>query len=223
MNIRLLFLFFFLIIINNIYTQEQDFQLWIGLEATAPIKNGFNISLENEKRFYENASIYGRNQTDLGLGYDINRTFAISASYRMNYYYPFTELVYLKSRWVSSFYYKPRYKRWRFNVRLRVSNDSETYVPGWFEQRVLHRERFRALYNFRNSPFRVHASAETYFPISYNPFELRKIRIITGVQIRAIDNHRFGIDYVYDREFNRNNALTAYIIQFSYRYSLDDF
>ncbi len=202
--------------------QEKDFQLWLDIEATAALEKGFYISLNNEQRFYENVSLFGRNKSDLTLGYNINPEFAISASYRKNYYYLFTDITSSKSRWMTTFNYSPRYKRWRFDFRVRLSNDSETFVPGWFEQRVIHRERVRIRYNFRKSPFRVQASGETYFPISYTPFELMKLRLSCGVQIKVSDNHRFEIGYLREQEFNTTNPMTAYVLQLGYRYSLTE-
>ncbi len=201
------------------FSQEKDFQIWLDLEATTDIGKGFEISLNNEKRFYENVSLFGRNKSDLTLGYNINSEISISASYRKNYYYLFTDITSSKSRWVATTNYSPRYKRWRFDFRARVSNDSETFVPGWFEQRVIHRERLRARYNFRKSPFRVQVSAETYFPISHTPFELMKLRLAAGVQIKTSDNHRFEIGYLREQEYNTTNPMKAYVIQLGYRYS----
>lgn len=203
----------------QVFSQENDFQIWLDFEAGAEIGKGFDISVNNEQRFYENLSLFGRNKSDLTLGYNINSDFAISASYRKNIYYLFTDITSSKSRWLATFNYSPRYKRWRFDFRARVSNDSETFVPGWFEQRVIHRERFRVRYNFRRSPFRLQASGETYFPISSTPLELMKLRLAAGVQIKTSDNHRFEIGYLREQEFNTNNPMTAHVIQIGYRYS----
>lgn len=214
----------YLLIVSLILTfslsraQENDFQLWVDLEVEKELDNGFAVSINNEKRFYENVSLYGRNKTDFGLSYDINDELALSASYRLNYYYLFTDITSFKSRWVSSLHYSPRYKRWRFNVRLRISNDSETLTPGWFEQRVIHRERFRVRYNFRRSPFRVQASFETYFPISATPFELMKTRTSAGLQIQVSNNHRYELLYIMEQEYNQSNPMSLYGFMVGYRY-----
>ncbi len=212
-------IFFSLIFISAI-AQEEDFQIWVEVDAGAYLGEKFSIFVENEKRFYENAGLFGRNQTDIGFTYDINSLFSVSAAYRYLVYYPMSDLSYTKSRWVADFNYKPRYKRWRFSGRLRFVNDNEGLSPDFFEHRPLHRERLRAVYNFRKSPFRAGFGAQTYFPVSSNFYELRKLRLFTGVQYRVSRDHRFGLDFIYDREFNTNNRMTAYIIAASYSYRL---
>lgn len=206
---------------NILYSQEKDFQIWTEFGVEAIILENLSFSIENENRFYENASLFGRNQTDFGLGYDLNKVFSVGLSYRMLFYYPFSQVVYSKSRWVLNAYYKPRYKRWRFNIRLRLSNDDESYKSQIFTNVSTHRERLQIKYNFRKSPFRAVFGTETYFPVSNNPFILKKLRSFVGIEIKISDNHRFGIDYLIDQEFNTNNALTAYIMQFNYRYSFN--
>lgn len=218
---KIIFLFVFALILNLCPAQVNDFQLWTEMEVQAYITEKLSISYENENRFYENVSLLGRNQNDIGITYDINDLFALGASYRLNYYYVFTDYTYSKTRWVVDSYYTPRYKRWRFQLRLRVSNDNEHIAPKWLEHRPIHRERFRIRYNFRRSPFRVHFATETYFPISTNnPFELSKLRSFAGVQYVVSDSHRFGFDFLIDKEYNTNNPLTAYVLQFSYRYDI---
>lgn len=221
-EMRFIVSIFLCFILSNAFTQEEDFQIWLELEACADLGKNFSICIENETRFYENASLWGRNQTDIGLAYDFNKLFSVAAAYRYLYYYPFSDLTYNKSRWVADLHFKPRYKRWRFSGRLRLVNDNEGLSPNLFDKRPLHRERFRAIYNFRKSPFRAGFGTETYFPVGPNFYELRKLRLFTGVQYRVSRDHRFGLDFIYDREFNTNNPLTAYIISVSYTYKLGD-
>jgi hypothetical protein len=204
---------------SKTFSQEKDFQIWTEFEAEAGLGKNFSFCLENETRFYENASIFGRNKTDLGFGYDINKVFSVGASYRMLYYYPLTEFVYSKNKWVINGYFKPRYKRWRFNLRFRLSNDDETH-SSLLTNISNHRERFQVKYNFRKSPFRAVFGTETYFPFSHNPFMIEKLRTYAGIEIKLSDNHKFGIDYLIDKDFNTNNALTAYILQFNYSYNI---
>ena len=220
--IKQYFIIFIIALLSNniLFSQEKDFQIWTEIEVEAGLGKKLSLCLENENRFYENASLFGRNQTDLGLGYDINKVFSVGVSYRMLFYYPFSEVVYSKSRWVLNSYYKPRYKRWRFNIRLRLSNDDESHNATIFRNISTHRERFQVKYNFRKSPFRAVFGTETYFPFSNNPFLLQKLRSYVGVEIKVSDNHKFGVDYLIDQEFNTNNALTAYIFQFNYSYNI---
>jgi len=49
---------------------------------------------------------------------------------------------------------------------------------------------------------------------------IEKLRTYAGIEIKLSDNHKFGIDYLIDKDFNTNNALTAYILQFNYSYNI---
>lgn len=209
-----------LLIVSQAFCQQKDFQVWTEAEITAGLKHGFSISFENEKRFINNSSLFGRNQSDIGIDYEISNLLSVGVAYRYIFYYPFSHVTYGKSRWVADLYYKPRYKRWRFNTRLRLVNDNEQFSPNLFSLRPLHRERFKATYNVRKSPLRFSGAVETYFPLSQNLFELRKLRLTTEIQYRLSKTHRFGLGFTFDKEFNQRNAMNAFIIQTSYTFNL---
>jgi hypothetical protein len=201
--------------------QEKDMQTWLTLELSVPVLNKFEFALENEIRFYNNTSLLGRNQYEFELYYLHDKHWSFGLGYRARTEYPFSEYSDFRHRWLTDVIWKTRVKkRWRINTRLRLQNDQEVFL-GEEPAGMVHREKIRLAYRIRRSPFLVYTAMETYFPLeSSRLFELRKFRLTAGTRIQVSTKSRVTVDLIFDKEYNRLNPLTAYVLQLGYSIDL---
>ena len=197
--------------------QEKDMQTWITLEIKAPVMSKFEFSLENELRFVNNTSLFGRNQTELELFYNQNSNLSFGLGYRLAFDYPFSDYSEHSHRWLADILWKTRIQRLRINTRFRLQNDQE-FFQNEGSGNLIHREKIRLAYKIRNTPFLIYTGVETYFRISNTPFELRKVRLSAGTRMDISDNSQISVDLIRDREYNRTNPLTAFILQLGYSF-----
>lgn len=204
---------------GTIHAQEKDMQTWITFDVTAPLNKKLEVNIENEMRFVNNTSLFGRNQTEFLFTYTFNKKISAGIGYRVAINYPFSEYTFYTHRWFSDFIWKTRIKRFRLNTRFRLQNDQEVF---WIEEpgSIVHRERLRLGYKIRKTPYLIYGGVETYFRITHTPFELRKIRLNVGTRIDISKNSRISVDLLHDKEYNRRRPATNYILQLGYSYNI---
>jgi len=214
-------IFIFMCFLMTAKAQEKDMQTWLTLELCVPVLEKFEFAVENEMRFYNNTSLFGRNQYEFELFYLHNRNWNFGLGYRASTDYPFSQYSEFNHRWLADVIWKTRVKRrWRINTRLRLQNDQEVFL-GEQPAGMVHREKIRLAYKIRKSPFLVYTAMETYFPVeSSRLFELRKFRLTAGTRIQVSTKSRVTVDLILDKEYNRRNPLTAYVLQLGYSINL---
>jgi hypothetical protein len=198
---------------NIAQSQNRDMQTWLTAEIKFPLNTFLYFGIENEIRFVENTSIFGRNQTELELYYLPETNWSFGLGYRFKTDFPFSEYSVRGHRWLADVMWKTRVERIRINTRFRIQNDQEAFL-GEAVSGIMHREKIRFAYKIRKTPFLIYAGAETYFRIQdTTPFDLRKLRIFAGTRIDISKQTCVTVDLIRDKEYNRINPETVFIIQ----------
>jgi hypothetical protein len=219
--IKTVVLSFIFLFCSDLFAQQKDMQTWITGELIFPLFPKVEIGIENEMRFINNTSLFGRNQTEITVKYLADNSWNFGIGYRLKSGYPFSEYSFTEHRWFADIIWKTRFNRFRLNTRFRLQNDQDAFLFEPFEG-VVHREKVRLAYKKRKSPFMFYTGAETYFRIAYtNPFEFRELKLFVGCRMSINKQTRISVDLIKDREFNRRNPLTVYILQFGFSYSFN--
>jgi hypothetical protein len=200
--------------------QEKDMQTWFTLGISIPVHNKIHFEFENESRFINKTSLFGRNQAEFAFVYTQNQQWSYGLGYRLKTQYPFSDYSTTDHRWLADIMWKTRTKRLRINTRLRLLNDQESFIGEPLDEMV-HREKIRVAYKIRKTPFLVYCAAETYFPLQASKlFTLQKLRFTAGSRYQINNTSRVTFDFIYDREFNRSINSAAFVFQFGYSFDL---
>lgn len=216
-----LFAFFLLnIMMNYSFGQERDMQTWLTAEIKIPVFDKIEFGFENEMRFINNTSLFGRNQAEFELYYVPESNWSFGLGYRLKTVFPFSEYTQYEHRWLVDALWKTRVNRIRINTRIRLQNDQESFLSEPVSG-LVHREKIRIAYKIRKTPFLLYAGVESYFRINNNnPFELRKIRSFAGTRIDISTQSRISLDLILDKEYNRKRPISSYILQIGYSIDL---
>lgn len=203
------------------FAQQKDMQTWITGELIFPLFPKVEFGIENEIRFVNNTSLFGRNQTEIAVQYLADDSWNFGLGYRLKSGYPFSEYSFIEHRWFADIIWKTRFDRLRLNTRYRLQNDQDAFLTDP-DDGVVHREKIRLAYKKRKSPLLYYAGAETYFRINdVTPFEFRELKLFVGCRMSINKQTRISVDLIQAREFNRTNPLTAYILQLGFSYSFN--
>jgi len=219
-KIFIIFIIVFFSGFGHLAGQEKDMQTWLTLGIKIPVHNKIHFEFENESRFVNNTTLFGRNQAEFELFYTQNQQWSYGLGYRLKTRYPFSDYSSTEHRWLADVMWKTRVNRLRINTRLRLLNDQESFVGEPLSEMV-HREKIRLAYKIRKTPFLVYCAAETYFPLQASQlFTLQKLRLTAGSRYQINNTSRVTFDFIYDREFNQSINTTAFVIQVGYSFDL---
>lgn len=197
--------------------QNTDLQTWLTLEGELKVNDHLKFGLENEVRFFNNTSLFGRYQADAACIYVLNQNLSFGLGYRAKMEYPFSEYSQFSNRFFADVLWKTKLDAFKINTRFRLINDMESFSQSQFME-LVHREKVRIGYTIPQTDFFVYTGVETSFRIeTSNPFVLHNLRTTIGYRYNVNKQSAISIDFIFDKEYNRNNPLTAYVIQLGYR------
>ena len=201
--------------------QVNDAALWTHISIEKNLSSFFSLELNQEFRLNENISELGTAFTEAGFQYKILNDIRIGASYRFiqrrrldnSYSFRHQHAYFLTLRQeIGKFDFIVREK---YQSRYSDINSSD---DGKIPEDVL-RTRLTIRYDLvkRYAPF---ISAEFYYQLN-NPEgnEIEKLRYQAGLNYELNKYHSFSLAYLIDKEINRNNPWTDYVIDLGYEFT----
>ncbi len=193
------------------YSQENDFQTWNSVKLNTKIYKRTDISLKNGVRFKENSTILDKIFLDIKGTHRVKKTdISFSLGYRISKEFNTASSLF-QSRYYLDASNKYKYERWRFLLRERLQYQGNNYGYTF-----LHRQKLRASYNVRKTPFEPFVALESFMDIFY----LQKIRYTLGFSHSFLDEIDIDIFYRLQQEVNTNKPESLYIVGVSLGYKL---
>lgn len=205
MSRRLLFIGLIVLSLGS-FAQQNDFQIWSELSAETELKKDFSLFVVEELRFNQNASHFDELHNSIGAKYNFNKHFRMQVLYRYSLINTLKKGIQNANRFGINVSYKEKFKRFRFQYRLRYQIDYINLQGLKIDGHTL-RNRFTLKYNIRKTPLMPFVNYELYY----------KLQNVVG---NGFGKHRFtgGFDYGFTDYFS---ASIYYRYQISRGYLID--
>lgn len=216
----------FLFLTNILFSQEvkvvRDFGAWIGFNVEKEMSKKIEVNLEQQVRYYKNATKFDDYIVDLGVKYKMNKNFKLGTNFRYSYnakrwkdaendYRYNLDLLYSGKIFSKfNFYYRLRYQHEYVNFFEKPS--SNIHYSG-----IRNKLKLRYTVNKKN---KLYVSCELFRLME--PFKdpyFNMLRLNLGDEIKTnIGNLNCSIGY--EKEINTNYPLSFLFIETVYTIKL---
>lgn len=203
--------------------QERDFQVWPSVRLNVEIIDNLELEIEEEIRFRENATLVDRQVNDVSLSYRFNRYIKAGLNYRLEAQWENADDYNWRNGFSGDLAFRLQPARFTLAYRFRVQSlKVERYrCETSFSDGFRHRHKIEAEYDIKGFPLVPFASGELFIEqLAGTGAESSAVRCWIGIEYSYRKSHRFNLRYGIDREFNRANPLTAYILSVGYTLNL---
>lgn len=202
----------------NLSAQTNDAQLWADLKLEYKLNEESSFYVQSGIRFSENISKIGLAFTEVGGDYELNKTWALGASYRYYLNRKNEDLYSNRHKLNLDLSFKKNYYLLGFKLRTRVQMEYKDFyssndglVPS-FEWRNKLELKYKLTKKFK--PF---VSFECYLPITNSDyFELNKTKYSFGFEYKINKRNSLEIYYLYQQQCNQNNPTRDFVTGISY-------
>jgi hypothetical protein len=201
------------------FSQDDDFGIWLGADASHKIFSRLEADISGSLRTAENSKTIDQYFAEGGLSYKLNKTFSVGSSYRLlnkiennsDYYFRHKFFLYTKASVpVGRFEFSSKLAYQR-TVRTYIENDNDLLPES------LLRLKLKADYDIQSSPFKPYLSCEPFYILSSNDQGLSKTRFSAGFNVRITPKSSVDAGYIFE---NNRKAQTAdsHIISVKYNF-----
>jgi len=209
---------------NKLQAQEADANVWTRFAVKYDLNSLTRIAIEEEFRFYDNASRLEQNHTEIGLSRELSKRWNGGAFYRYIYETDFERQYSIGHRaWLQLEYQLfdtdiNVYARTRLQTTFKdVNTSSDGKVPDWYN-----RYKLSAEYKTKGAQWIPDAGIEFwhYLNPSNNPF-VNKLRLSLGLQYRYHKNMRLQVFYAYQKQLQVPNPDIDHIYGLACTYKIN--
>jgi hypothetical protein len=219
-----LFLVAGLVFLAGITTQAQvnDAGLWTSLSLEKRLNKKFSVELNQEVRLFENLSEVGSFYTEIGASYRLSKIFEASAGYRFINKRRLDDSYSIRHRFLVNLNAR---KKWgQVSSALRVRYQSQYRDVNSSEDGRIPENYLRTKLTFKydlNKRYQPVLSGETFFHLNHEEGVLMDgYRIGAALEYDLSKRSDVELGYLIDREVQRNNPWTNYVITLSWNYRL---
>lgn len=220
-NKSILFLFFALAT-GSSSAQVNDAGLWASVNLEKNIIQKLTAEFSQEFRMNENISELGSFFSEAGMQYRFSKRFAVSAGYRFSNKRRLDDSYSKRHRILFNVNYREKISDLTVAIRLRyqsqyrdVNSSDDGKVPeNYFRSKIT----FKYDLKKRITPF---LSGETFVYLNRPEGMLfDNYRLSAGLEYEFSKKSSVDLGYLIDREINKNDPLTGYIIALGWNYRL---
>ncbi len=206
----------------GVYAQQKDAGLWASVTLEKKLRPTLTWSLSDEFRLNENISELGTHFTETGLDLKILRGLSAGVYYRFMQKRRLDDSYSKRHRYFFEMDYKRSFNKLSLTLRERVQDqyaDMFSSQDGKVGEWTC-RTKLTARYKLPGK-FQVFGFTEAYYSMN-DPEgnEFTDIRFAAGMQYTLHKIHSFEAFYLVNKELNKKNPLTEYIIGLGYGFSL---
>jgi hypothetical protein len=200
------------------FSQDDDFGIWLDVNARHEIFNNLNVELAGSVRTSENSSKVDQYFAEGGLSYKLNRHFTAGSSYRLirqlendsEYYFRHKFFLYIKGTLPVG--------RFDFSGKLMYQRTVQTYIENNNDliPNNYARLKLKTEYTFPVSAIKPYVYFEPFIPVfNDNVFEIKKFRISAGAEFRISGRSSIEAGYIYE-DYNKSGAVDMHIASITY-------
>lgn len=184
------------------FSQDQDFQVWSGLEVNYKWSKKLSFGLEQNLRTAHNSLLVGKTFTELKVDYDLPKKMSVTGGYRFMQLYIGEKAI--GHRLFADFKYSYKIDRLKLGYRYRFQHQFKN--EGSISAA---RNRLKIAYNLPKTSLEPFIAGESYYTF-FRGFD--KYRLTVGVSGKFNKKLKGSIFYRYQREVNYSNVQTQNIV-----------
>lgn len=209
MKSLLLFPFLLLLSLPNCFAQTTDFQTWSTVSLQKSFSKKISVTLQQELRLDDNSTQFHLTFTDAEFKYKLTKWFNATANYRF-----IVKPDEIDHRIYSDLYYLWKNKKIEAELRLRVQHE---FVPNDVDENYL-RPKLELSYKIKKK-WEPYISEELFYHVLYYKGDkFDESRLSAGTHYDFDKRNSIKAYYMYEQEFNVNDALHAHVLGVAYEY-----
>jgi hypothetical protein len=217
------FMLLVLMISPKAVAQEQDFRTWWEAEISKDFTKDLQASLDFSQRFRANSLRYDRTLLTASVEYELFKNFEVDAGYRFYVLQNNRMQLTTKSRIHGDVSYSVDIEAFQIQIRERVQygfDDFQT-IEVFDANKLTNRNKLSLDYDLFGSPATLFGAYELFTDFSdFSAIEISGHRLELGVEYALSFRSQLEISYMFDKEVNRSNPLTAHVIVIGFGYDL---
>lgn len=222
-GVLIVFILLLMLVAPKVEGQEQDFRSWWEVDVSKDLTKDLQASLEFSQRFRANSLRYDRSLLTAGLEYELFKNFEIEAGYR--FYVLQDNLMQLttKYRVNGDVSYSVDIESFEIQFRERVQYGFEDFstIEVFADNKLTNRNKLTLEYDLFASPLTFFGSYELFTDIgNFSAIEISDHRLELGVDYTLTHKSQLSVSYMFDKEVNTSNPLTAHVIVIGFGYDL---
>jgi len=201
---KLLVVPLFCFLSHIVFSQEQDFGIWLGVNAEFGIIKRLEVDISAELRTFNGASEIEQTFIQADLTYKLTDVISFSGAYRLANSLENDNKYYLRHKWFADTKVKFEPGRFTLSGRLRFQEQIRTYYKN--DEYILPRHQIRfklsVVYRTRSFPVNPYLEFETFMPVFADEERvIGKNWYIAGFEYEFNNTHSIEAEYKFERDF----------------------
>lgn len=200
---------------------QEDMSVWLRSALKIDVGDKSRLSIEEEFRFFENASMMEQNHTEIGFGTDLASRLDGGVFYRFIYETDRDRGYSIGHRTWIQMEYQLIDQDVEVSLRSRMQNTFENVYssengtnPEWYS-----RNKLNMAYKPRKADWIPQASAEFWYRVGFPEGNfVDKYRLSFGLEYRPSKNFRWEFFYLYQKQIQVSNPSIEHVAGMSFTY-----
>jgi len=212
-NVRLSACFLACFNIYIAFSQEQDIRVWAGTEIISMITPDLRLEFNQEVRFVENASLFDKSVTEIGLKYDIVKNIRIGATYRLTNKRRLDNSYRQWHRYNIDFSFRQSISDFRFTFRTRYQSQYKDILSSELGKVPDNYLRNRISLQYRKyRKVKPYISTDFFVPILISSsIFIDEMRYTIGTDYQFNRKYSLGLVYMFQHEMNTRNPQRNHV------------
>jgi predicted porin len=193
-----------LFITPPVFSQNNDFGIWYGVNAEYSLKKKLSFTLETEVRTFNNASEIGEVFLEGGAGYKFNKHLSAAGSYRITNNLENDNEYHIRNKWMAELKGDESIGHFNFSGRFRFQRQTRTYFESIYDKfpRSYGRIRLKAEYKTPSFPINPYIYFETFFRMfEQSEKRFNKDRYAIGFEYKLTKRQSVEAEYFFQRDY----------------------
>ena len=218
MTNRKFFLILLLITFSVNSHSQDDFGLWLTVDASHKIFKNMDAEISGSLRTAENSTVIDQYFGEAGLSYKFGKIISVSSSYRIIKKIENNNEYYFRHKFFVGTRAEIQTGRFDLSARMLYQRTVHTYIENkndLIPQNLL-RLRVMAEYKIPSSPFKPYLSCEPYFFLNdIKGSAIQKTRFSAGTEARITSKSSIEAGYIFEN-FKRAQSIDSHIVSLKY-------
>lgn len=188
----------------QVFSQNNDFGIWYGVNAEYSLKKKLSFTLETEVRTFNNASEIGEFFMEGGAGYKFNKHLSAGGAYRITNNLENDNDYHIRYKWMAEIKGDESIGNFNFSGRFRFQRQTRTYFESIYDMFPRSYGRIRLKTEFKTPSFPV--NPYIYFETFFRMFEqsdkrFNKDRYAIGLEYKLTKRQSVEAEYFFQRDY----------------------
>lgn len=212
-------LFLFISFVGLAFSQEDDFGVWLGVNAKHKIIKKLDVDFSGCIRTFNKTSQIEQSFLEGGIEYNVMKHLSLSASYRFINKLEDNSKYYFRHKLFFDVKANIPAGNFSFSGRLRFQRTTKTYIEDNEDLIAKYYSRFKlkVSYSIPDFPLKAYVYCEPFIPVFSNSgLKVSKNRLSAGAELQIANKSSVELEYIFQRDY-QPHISNEHIISLSYK------